>query len=925
MSEEENVENFNDFCDRDDVASKFILSLCWDSGILAASYYNLSSLEISIIHETIDLRPDHIQLRNLFRQIQPSFLVASASNQFLKDLIELLDLPENTDINKYKVSAYKSANANTFNISFFTYNRNNQHNVFRKRIYELDLPGLPAESSKSDRHVFIDSVFPMNQELVIICLGNLLKYLDENRLKWRHVFMSAERNPIITNVIVCNMKTQLLLDDTTFNSLNIFSNVHHPSSFKTQIRRDGLSLFNMLNQCCSSVGVQELRGILKQPTRDLSELNLRLSTIEWCLQPENHENVVKIRSYLHNILNISGIMSRIITNHGKTGDWRSLKKTIYFSFNICELCASFNQESIKETCLQDLANFTKDEYTIKSVLFVLEKILDLDMIDEKRRFTVKEGLDLVLDEKRESLEDMKINFMQMGLDKTLTTINNQTDAWNFVHFREMGFVIGTKLQIEDMNIEMMIQNKIELVLKTVGVTYFRSPNCKILNAEYEQKLTDIIDHEMRIFNRLITYINEHFAEIIDITKLCAKLDVLISFASVAATYKFTKPSFTTRKEITIVNGRHPLVQLLKEYVPSTTIVNENENNFVNIICAPNASGKSIYMKQIALICFMSHIGCYVPADECKVSILHSIFTRIYTPESVYQCSSAFMEDLQQMSKVIMNSTDRSLIIIDEFGKGTHYKDGIAFLVASIEHFADRGIATPITFVTTHYTQMFKMIKLKDVMSLKTIITRKNESGVFESLYKISDGLSNEQQFFTEFPESNKIMKNIFERKTDEDYETFTSSYNGAIKAFVLILVKMFMKKGLLLVFFIGVVLAATEKPISKRRKINRPTKAKVQIIIPPVDCGDLYEATSEIGDQGPLIRKVQHNMDCKKYFECVTNRWLVRDCPDGTTFNGQEKGCDSTKSCRPSRIEELYEDGVLELKKFMGYEENPEN
>ncbi|CRL02389.1 CLUMA_CG015583, isoform A [Clunio marinus] len=148
MSEEENVENFNDFCDRDDVASEFILSLCWDSGILAASYYNLSSLEISIIHETIDLRPDHIQLRNLFRQIQPSFLVASASNQFLKDLIELLDLPENTDINKYKVSAYKSANANTFNISFFTYNRNNQHNVFRKRIYELDLPGLPAESSK---------------------------------------------------------------------------------------------------------------------------------------------------------------------------------------------------------------------------------------------------------------------------------------------------------------------------------------------------------------------------------------------------------------------------------------------------------------------------------------------------------------------------------------------------------------------------------------------------------------------------------------------------------------------------------------------------------------------------------------------------------------------------------------------------------
>lgn len=111
----------------------------------------------------------------------------------------------------------------------------------------------------------------------------------------------------------------------------------------------------------------------------------------------------------------------------------------------------------------------------------------------------------------------------------------------------------------------------------------------------------------------------------------------------------------------------------------------------------------------------------------------------------------------------------------------------------------------------------------------------------------------------------------------------------------------------------------------QRRKGRRTTKARSQIVVPPVDCPELYEASLEIGDEGNSIRRAQHNSDCKKYFECVTNRWIVRDCPDGTTFNGEDKGCDSTKSCRPSRVAELYEDSIADLKEFLGSGENPEN
>lgn len=103
-----------------------------------------------------------------------------------------------------------------------------------------------------------------------------------------------------------------------------------------------------------------------------------------------------------------------------------------------------------------------------------------------------------------------------------------------------------------------------------------------------------------------------------------------------------------------------------------------------------------------------------------------------------------------------------------------------------------------------------------------------------------------------------------------------------------------------------------------RKRARRPTKAREQTIVPPISCPDLYEASIGIGDEGPLIRKTQHNSDCKKYFECVTNRWLARDCPDGTTFNGEAKGCDSLKTCKPSKVEELFDEGVVELKDFLG-------
>lgn len=170
------------------------------------------------MNESSDLRPDHVQLRNVFRQIQPSYLVAAGCNTFLEDLVQLLDLPDDTNINKYKVPRAKTSNANASNVCFFPFNRTGLLEGYRKRIYCLDLPGIPAMSSENNRKIFIDSALPMSQELAVIAIGNLLKYLHENALKWRHVFLNLDGKPIITNVVVIQVESQVwFLGSLTFS------------------------------------------------------------------------------------------------------------------------------------------------------------------------------------------------------------------------------------------------------------------------------------------------------------------------------------------------------------------------------------------------------------------------------------------------------------------------------------------------------------------------------------------------------------------------------------------------------------------------------------------------------------------------------------------------------------------------------------
>lgn len=150
-------------------------------------------------------------MRNLFRQVQPSCLVASGPKVFIDELVEMLEL-QDVDINKYKENKKKSGGQNNdSNLAFYSFNRKSQSEEYRKTIYEIKFPGLPVDSSAQNRKIFIDSVLPMDQELSVIAMGNLFRYLRDNFVKWKNVFMKMDTNLIITSVSVKSMEQNVIV------------------------------------------------------------------------------------------------------------------------------------------------------------------------------------------------------------------------------------------------------------------------------------------------------------------------------------------------------------------------------------------------------------------------------------------------------------------------------------------------------------------------------------------------------------------------------------------------------------------------------------------------------------------------------------------------------------------------------------------
>ncbi|KFB46055.1 AGAP002642-PA-like protein [Anopheles sinensis] len=669
-----------------------ILSLCWNAGALGASYYDIDQLELFAIQQAIEPRPQYALLRELVRRYNPLFYVLSGASCFLDDCTELLGLPPRTTTGAPDSS--RASESTATNVKIYEFHAKAQATA-KNRLLALKVSGMPLESDERECRTFLESMLPFEQELLVHSVGNLLLLLDS-----AGDMVPTER--LVTKVNLTTPSTQLIIDGLTYEALQIFDASRHPSGFKCGTDTRGLSVYSLFNRCSSKNGEEWLSRLMTQPIRDSSELKRRHDTVQWLLENVRYGNQFDL--CLKHLSNVGLLYRKILQATARNREWKMLKKNLYYLYSLCKVCTmALEVPATAGTLVEDLGRYSRNpDNALKHVLYTVDKCLDLEKGEEENKVVIRAGLDPEIDQLRDQYDGLRRLVLETS---RLEMENLQLDMGHVcvTYLPSFGFVISTQIDDQLQRSGIFNNASFDLVFQADQTAYFQINLCKELNTEFGQLIGRMIEQELALLTRLTTYVGHKFPEIMDVFKLAGKLDALISFATVAKMHRYVRPIISEGKSLVVQAGRHVLLEHQKTYRPNDTNIGETNHHYVSVLAADTSLGKTTYLKELAIICYLAHVGSFVPATHAQIPILDSIYTRLDHPESIFSGKSSFMSELYQMSNVLQHASSKSLVMIDEFGKGTNYVEGKSLLVASVEHLLKRGIHAPLTFVTTKFT------------------------------------------------------------------------------------------------------------------------------------------------------------------------------------------------------------------------------
>ncbi|MGH0152303.1 UNVERIFIED_CONTAM: hypothetical protein FKN15_033362 [Acipenser sinensis] len=272
--------------------------------------------------------------------------------------------------------------------------------------------------------------------------------------------------------------------------------------------------------------------------------------------------------------------------------------------------------------------------------------------------------------------------------------------------------------------------------------HYRSQRTKELDTMLGDLHCEIRDLETAVMTQLQEKVVEKGPVLYQVMEYSAQLDCLISLALASREFSYCRPTLSTEHSISIRDCRHPLVEMCTGMYVSNPVLSSADEGKMKVITGPNSCGKSVYLKQVGLAVFMALVGSNVPASEAHIGLVDGIYTRMQSRESVSVGLSTFMIDLNQMACAVNNATERSLVLIDEFGKGTNTVDGLSLLASSLRHWLHPGQACPHVFISTNFHSLFQLNLLPEspLLSYQTLETAVDgEELVF--FYQLREGVS----------------------------------------------------------------------------------------------------------------------------------------------------------------------------------------
>ncbi len=506
-----------------------------------------------------------------------------------------------------------------------------------------------------------------------------------------------------------------VLDDDEYLSMDVHT-IRNLELFETlRLKERQNSLIWLIDKCKTAMGSRRLKSWMLKPLRSKDKIEARYDKIDKlrdCFLQRS-----ELANYLYEVYDIERLCGKVSAGNANARDLLQLANSLKVLPDIKRLCHEL-EFAYKIDCFEELYDL------------ITRSIYEEAPISIKEGSLIKDGYNSELDE----LKDIR-----RGGKDFINSIEEQARELTGINNLKVGYtkVFGYFIEVTNAN-KSKIKDEYGWIRKQtlVNAERYVSPELKekesmILSAEEK-----IIELEYVLFLEVRNAVRERCESLIRMAGMLSEIDALVALSVASEELKLVRPRLNDSKVVNIVSGRHPVVEYVsdKEYVPNDVVMDENTTTL--LITGPNMSGKSTYMRELAIIVVLAQMGSFVPALKAELPVFDKIFTRIGASDDLVSGESTFMVEMKEANNAIQNATEKSLILFDELGRGTATYDGMS-LAKSILEYVDANIRCKTIF-STHYHELTELAE--EIPTIKNVhVSAKEEDGKVYFLHKVEDG------------------------------------------------------------------------------------------------------------------------------------------------------------------------------------------
>jgi len=540
----------------------------------------------------------------------------------------------------------------------------------------------------------------------------------------------------------------LLLDPATQRNLELLKN-----------NQDGsrkYSLFSLMDKAATCMGSRMVKKWICRPLIKKETIEQRLDVVQKLVDDISLSQ--KIREFLVQIGDIERIIGRIALSRATFSDYIHLTRALEIIPEVKQLLNNYKDIILLRVIISYMGEFTK----------IYQLLLHALNNDPSKDWVIKTGFNQKLDELRELVFNSSTKILELEQqEKEKTGINSLKIAYNKIH--------GYYVEVTKANLHLVPDYYIRQQT-LVNRERFIFAELKELQQEIVDANTQIEQVEKDLFQGIKNDVYQYTSELRKLAHALAHLDALLSLSHIAYDYDYTRPEFNKKSEIYVTQGRHPVVEIAEDsnFIPNDTVLHDKHS--LLIITGPNMGGKSTYLRQVALISIMAQCGSFVPAKSANLALLDRVFTRIGSGDNLAGGKSTFLVEMEETALICKQATNKSLVILDEVGRGTSTFDGFAIAQAVVEHIYTQ-IGAKCLFAT-HYHELTALKDKFPGIDSYYASSKKTAGGIL-FLYKIVQGVA-DGSFGIEVAKLADLPKSLIERAAIvlQGLEKENSSHRG---------------------------------------------------------------------------------------------------------------------------------------------------